>query len=322
MAMRQNHGIVALADVADVSAPPGTFHAGFIYGPRVNAGGRVGESCLGAQLLSTTDPLEAKEIARKLHAWNAERKMIEEGVLEQAVEMAEARKDDLVIMVDGEGWHPGVIGIVAARIKEKHNRPACVIAFDDNGIGKASGRSVSGIDLGAAVVSAKQKEILIAGGGHKMAAGFTVTRDMLDTLRAHVNAHVEEQLKGATYLPELRLDGVLSLHALTLELADKLNLLAPYGAGHSEPRFALAGVKIIKPYVVGEKHVSCILQDTSGGGAGVKGIAFRAIDSALGEVLLKSGSAPLNLAGHVTINEWQGRKTVQFQIVDASPLWG
>lgn len=321
MAMRQNPGLVALGDVAGLSDVPGTFHAGFVFGPRVNAGGRVGEAGLGAQLLSTDDPLEAKEIARQLHQYNAERKELERVVLEEATARVEsAAKDALVLLVDGDGWHPGVIGIVAARLKEKYNRPACVIAFDENGIGKASGRSVSGVDLGGAVISAKQAGLLINGGGHKMAAGFTVTRDQLAGLAAHLQQHIHDQLNGQVYAPELRIDSVLSLHSLTMDLVEKLNMLAPYGAGHAEPRFVLTGVKIIKPRVVGDNHVSCFIQDTSGG-ASLKGIAFRAMDSELGEVLLKSGSAPLHLAGHVSINEWNGKRTVDFQIVDASPVW-
>ena len=321
MAMRQNPGIVALGDVAGLSEAPGTFHAGFMFGPRVNAGGRVGEAGLGARLLSTDDPLEAKKIAQQLHQYNAERKELEKAVLDEAIERAEASlNNNLVLLVDGEGWHPGVIGIVAARLKEKYNRPACVIAFDENGIGKASGRSVTGIDLGGAILSAKEKGLLVAGGGHKMAAGFTVLRDMLPALVAHVNEHAQAQLNGQPFAPELRIDSVLSLHSLTLDLIEKLNMLAPYGSGHAEPRFVLTGVKIIKPRVVGENHVSCFIQDTSGG-ASLKGIAFRAMDSDLGELLLKAGSAPLHLAGHVTVNEWNGKKTVDFQIVDAAPVW-
>ena len=167
----------------------------------------------------------------------------------------------------------------------------------------------------------KQNDLLINGGGHKMAAGFTVTRDRLQELRQHVNAHVANQLNGAPYVTELRIDGILSVPALTLELVEKLALLAPYGAGHSEPRFALSGVKIAMPKVVGENHVSCFLQDI-GGGTSIKAIAFRALDTALGETLLKAGSARMNLAGHVTVNTWQGRTSVNFQIVDASPVWG
>jgi single-stranded-DNA-specific exonuclease len=154
-----------------------------------------------------------------------------------------------------------------------------------------------------------------------MAAGFTVARDMFAALSEYVNKHAFDQLQGQPYAPELRIDSVLSLHALTIDFIGKLSLLAPYGAGHAEPRFALTGVKIIKPRVVGENHVSCFLQDTSGG-ASLKGIAFRAMDSELGELLLKAGSAPLHLAGHVSINEWNGKKTIDFQIVDAAPVWG
>ena len=322
MALRQNPGLSALSDLAGVSEPPNAFHAGFVYGPRVNAGGRVGEAELGWRLLSTEDTLEARMIANKLHQYNAERKSIEDGVLDDALAMLEDQpRDDLVILAGGDGWHAGVIGIVAARIKEKYNRPACIVAFDDKGIGKASCRSVSGIDLGAAVISAKEHGLLIAGGGHKMAAGFTVARHKFEELRLHLNQHALAQLKGEAYAPQLKLDSLLSAHALTIDLVDKLSLLAPFGSGHSEPRFVLAEVKVIKPTVVGEKHVSCFIQDSSGG-ASIKAIAFRALDTALGETLLKAGSKPMHLAGHATINNWQGRRNVNFQIIDAAPLWG
>ena len=322
MAMRLNQGLVALSDVAELAEVPGAFHAGYIFGPRINAGGRVGDSGLGARLLSTDDPLEARAIAAQLHQYNSERKDLERHVLEEAVVCAGESLQDSppVLLVDGEGWHPGVIGIVAARLKEKYNRPACVISFDGKGIGKASGRSVSGVDLGSAILSAKQSGLLVDGGGHKMAAGFTVVRDRLPALAAHIHQHVLEQLNGELYVPELKIDGVLSLHALTMDLAETLGRLAPYGAGHAEPRFVLAGVKIIKPRVVGENHVSCFLQDTSGG-ASLKGIAFRAMDSDLGEMLLKSSSAPIHVAGHISVNEWKSKKTVDFQIVDAAPVW-
>lgn len=321
MAMRMNPGIAALADLAAVSEPPTAFHAGFVFGPRVNAGGRVGESDLGWRLLATDDTLEARVLAKKLHEYNSERKLIEDDVLEDAIARVEEKcKNDLVMLVDGENWHPGVIGIVAARVKERYNRPVCVVSFDDNGVGKASARSVHGIDLGAAIISAKEKGLLIAGGGHKMAAGFTVARSRFGDLRAWLNDHAGRQLDGGALLPELRLDSVLSTSALTLDLVDKIALLGPFGAGHSEPRFALTGVKIARPSVVGERHVSCYIQDTAGG-ASIKGIAFRAMDTALGETLLKAGSAPLHLAGHATINTWQGNKSVNFQIVDAARVF-
>lgn len=318
MAMRMNPGIAALADLAAVSEPPNTFHAGFVFGPRVNAGGRVGECDLGWRLLSTEDKLEARVLAQKLHEYNAERKHIEEDVLDAALEYVEDNaKNDFVILAAGEEWHAGVIGIVAARVKERYNRPTCVVSFDDRGIGKASARSVSGIDLGAAIVAAKDNGLLIAGGGHKMAAGFTVAREKFVELCAFLNKHAREQLKGADYVPELKLDSVLSTAALSIDLVDKLATLSPFGAGHSEPRFALTGVKIIRPTVVGERHVSCYIQDTAGGPS-IKAIAFRAMDTALGEILLKAGSTALHLAGHAVINTWQGNRNVNFQIVDAA----
>lgn len=321
MAMRGNAGLAALADLNNLSEQPGTFHAGFVFGPRVNAGGRIGDADMGSRLLSTDDPIEAKDLAARLHQYNAERKAIEATALEEAIaQVEETAQDDIVVIAAGDGWHPGVIGIVAARLKEKYNRPACVIAFDEKGMGKASGRSVSQIDLGGAVIAAKQKDILVAGGGHKMAAGFTVARDRLDELKAFLNSHVQEQLAGEVYAPELRLDSVLSVPALTLDLAEKLEMLAPYGAGHAQPRFALTGVKIVRPTVVGENHVSCFIQDTAGGGS-VKAIAFRALDTELGELLLKAGPKPLHLAGHVTINTWQGKKSVNFQILDSCSVW-
>ncbi|MEZ0262903.1 MAG: single-stranded-DNA-specific exonuclease RecJ [Alphaproteobacteria bacterium] len=322
MAMRKNPGITALADIAGVSEQPTAFHAGFMIGPRVNAGGRVGEADLGWRILSTDDTLEARMVAHKLHQYNIERKHIEDNVLDDALNNVKDRNlhQDLVILADGDNWHAGVIGIVAARLKEKYNRPVCVIAFDTKEIGKASCRSVSGIDLGAAVVAAKQRGLLIAGGGHKMAAGFTVARHMMEELRIFLNKHVQDQLNGADYVPELKLDGVLSAPGITTDLVEKLEALAPYGSGHAEPRFAISGVKIIKPSVVGERHVSCFIQDTAGGSS-LKGIAFRALDTALGETLLKAGTTPLNIAGHATINTWQGRKNVNFQIVDAAPVW-
>lgn len=322
MAMRMNPGITALADLAAVSEAPTAFHAGFVFGPRVNAGGRVGEANLGWRLLATDDTLEARVLAKKLHEYNAERKHIEEDVIENAIDYVEEKiTDDLVILAAGEGWHPGVIGIVAARIKEKYNRPTCVVSFDDRDIGKASARSVAGIDLGAAIIAAKDAGLLIAGGGHKMAAGFTVARAKFAALCDFLNAHAKEQLKGASFAPELRLDSVLSTPALTIDLVDKLGMLAPYGAGNSEPRFALTGVKVVRATVVGERHVSCYIQDTAGG-ASIKGIAFRAMDTELGPLLLKGGNAPMHLAGHATINTWQGKRSVNFQIVDACPVYG
>ena len=217
--------------------------------------------------------------------------------------------------------------LLRTRIKEVLRESRGHWGIDESGLDRenrdalASARSVSGIDLGAAIIAAKEQGLLIAGGGHKMAAGFTVSRTRYGELCEYLNKHVNDQLNGAPYAPDLKLDSVLSTPALTLDLVDKLATLAPFGAGHSEPRFALTGVKVVRATVVGERHVSCYIQDTAGG-ASVKGIAFRAMDTALGETLLKAGSAPLHLAGHATINTWQGKKSVNFQIVDAAKTIG
>lgn len=321
MAQRLNPGLVALAEVAGVKDDPTVFHAGFVLGPRVNAGGRVGQADTGARLLSTDDPLEAQALAEELQRMNKDRKDIETAVLREAREKAEnGGAMENVVIVAARGWHPGVIGIVASRLKEKYEKPVCVIALDDQGIGKASGRSVHGVDLGTAVISARQQGLLLNGGGHKMAAGFTVEEGRLADLCAYLDAHVARQLDGRPILPELRIDGLVSPSAVDKNLAGRIEMLAPYGAGHAEPRFALIGARIVKPDVVGDSHVRCFIQDTAGG-ASLRGIAFRALETPLGELLLKSGDAPVHLAGHIGINRWNGYETVQFQIVDGAKVW-
>jgi len=302
MATRQNIGLTALADIAGMDEAPTTFHAGFLLGPRINAGGRVGEADLGTRLLSTNDRGEANDIARALHGYNQERRDIEDEVLAQAMAQVEERiannngEVDMVIIAAGDNWHPGVIGIVASRLKEKYNRPACVIGFDDNGVGKASGRSVSGIDLGSMVISARQKEILLAGGGHKMAAGFTVMKDRLEELRAYLHSRVMDSLNGAEFTAELRIDGVLTPSSLNIGLVKRLEMLAPFGQGNAEPRFALTEARIIKPSVIGadQSHLRCFIQD-SAGGKSIGGIAFRCMDTPLGEALLKAKDMPMRI---------------------------
>jgi len=323
MGMRQNVGLKTLADVAGVNEMPKAFHAGFMIGPRINAGGRVGEASTGSTLLSTDDPVLASELANKLNHYNAERRDIEAEVLEQAIEQVEARgniDDEYIVIAAGEGWHAGVVGIVASRLKEKYNKPAAVIGFDEHGVGKASARSVSQVDLGNIVIAARQNEILVAGGGHKMAAGFTVMQDRLDDLRDFVNARIEKQLGGAPLLAEMKLDAILSVSALTLPFVKQLNTLAPFGANNPEPRFTLENVKIARASVVGEHHIRCYLQDISGGQS-ITGICFRAVDTPLEAVLLQSRDKPVSLAGYASINLWQGRESVQFQILDAKADW-
>jgi single-stranded-DNA-specific exonuclease len=321
MAKRGNPGITALADLCKLNEKPDAWHAGFILGPRVNAGGRVGASDLGARMLSTDDPREAAEIARILDQHNTERRAIEAEVLEEAMIGVEAALEDLggLVFAVGEGWHPGVIGIVAARLKERYNRAACVVALD-NGIGKASGRSVRGVDLGAAVIAARHAGLLIAGGGHPMAAGFTASADRLPELKHFLASRIADQQVDGPLAPTLELDGMLSVGGATPDLVSLLARLGPFGTGNSEPRFALADARVVQASVVGENHVRCILSGQ--GGERLKAIAFRTLDTDLGTALLKSGGSPMHIAGHLRPDNWQGRNDVQLMIEDAAPVWG
>ena len=316
MARRGNPGIAALADVAGVTEAPGTYHAGFVLGPRINAGGRVGAADLGARLLTTDDATEAAALARRLDGLNEERRALEQAVLEAAIAQVEGqdRNGRVLVMASGEGWHPGVIGIVASRLKERYGRPACVIALAD-GIGKGSGRSVNGLDLGSAVIAARQAGLLINGGGHKMAAGFTVAADRV----AAFTAFLDERLAvaaGGPIVPMLDVDGVVSAAAVTAELAQLVTRVGPFGAGNAEPRFVVPDLRIVRSEVVGESHVRVVA--TGNGSGRLKAIAFRSAETALGQALLRGNGAPLHLAGSVRADNWQDYEGVQLVIEDAA----
>lgn len=318
MAGRQNAGINALADVAGIDRAPDAYHAGYVLGPRVNAGGRVGDSGLGVKLLTTEDTGVARTIAEQLDLLNRERQAIEQAVLEAAMEQAENRPDPLspVIVVSGEGWHPGVIGIVAGRLRERFDRPSCVVALE-NGIGKGSGRSVTGVDLGPAVISAHQAGYLVNGGGHAMAAGFTVAQENLPAFTAHLEDHIKRQLGNAPLQSRLGFDGVLQPGAATNHVIGALDRVGPYGAGNARPRFAVPQARVVDASIVGKGHVRCILTGADGTGR-LKGIAFRAADGPLGRALLQSRGQPLHVAGQLRGDEWQGKVTPQLFIDDAA----
>jgi single-stranded-DNA-specific exonuclease len=320
MAERRNTGLRALADVARLEARPGAFHLGYILGPRINAGGRVGEADLGARLLTTDDWEEAQGIAQTLDRLNAERRAIEGLVLDQAARQAadKAATDPALVLVSGEGWHEGVLGIVASRLKDTYRRPTFVLGAKD-GIAKGSGRSIPGVDLGAAVTAARQAGILQNGGGHAMAAGLTVAADRVTELEAFLTARLAPEVAGAPARDQLNLDGALQVGAATRELYDLLETIGPYGAGHPEPRFALADARVVRADVVGGDHVRVVLSGTSGKGR-LKGIAFRAAGTPLGRALAESGGAGLHLAGHLRADDWKGRSGVQLVIEDAAPI--
>lgn len=319
MGARRNLGISALCDIARVSEAPGTYHAGFVVGPRINAGGRVGRSDLGTRLLSSDDPSEVQGIAHELDRLNSERRNIEAEVQAGAMRQAEeqmAALDPSVLIVSAHGWHPGVIGIVASRIKDRFGRPTFVLAIEANGIAKGSGRAIPGADLGSAVTDAVDAGLLVNGGGHKMAAGLTVAEEEIEGLRDHLNSSLRAQVDLARASQGLGLDGVLSPAGATRELVEELERVAPFGAGNSEPRFALSGAEVVKADLVGENHVRCILR---GAGTGsLKAIAFRAADSALGAALMSGDGRRIHLAGRLQADNWQGRKGVQFVIEDGA----
>ncbi|MDX2027479.1 MAG: single-stranded-DNA-specific exonuclease RecJ [Alphaproteobacteria bacterium] len=313
MGQRRNAGINALAQVAGLKGPMDAYAAGFIFGPRVNAGGRVGEADLGAKLLSTDDPSVALQLAQHLHGLNSQRRAIEAQVLEEA-EALTLTGNLPMVLVASENWHPGVIGIVASRLKDKFHHPALVVALDGD-IGKGSGRSVSGVDLGACIIAARQAGLLLNGGGHKMAAGFTVARDKLDAFRDFLAERIGKQIEAEPLRPTLTLDGLVAGSALQPDFVRQLAALGPFGAGNSEPRFALADCRIVRASIVGEKHVSVIAMQ---GGVRLRGIAFRAMENGLGEALLNQNQRNLHLAGHLRIDEWQGEERVQLHISDAA----
>ena len=316
-----NPGLAALAAIAGVSEPLDAYHLGFVFGPRVNAGGRVGAADLGARLLATDDPALAADLAQRLDAHNRERRDIETRTLEAAIAMVEeAAQPPVLVFAAAADWHPGVIGIVASRLKERYERPACVVALGD-GIGRGSGRSIAGLPLGPAVIAARQAGLLINGGGHAMAAGFTVAAERLDALREFLVERLGDGLDRGRLVPELRVDAALSLGAAQAELISHIERLAPFGAGNPEPRFVLPAVRVVHTEAVGNGHLRCTLAnplDT----ARLRAIAFRTVGTPLGQFLAETRGAAVHVAGHLRRDTWRGGDAVQLLIDDAAPAIG
>jgi len=315
MATRGNPGLRTVLDMAAVDEAPGVYTCGFIVGPRINAGGRVGKSDLGVRLLTTDDPAEALELARELDKHNAERKAIETMVLEAAQAQAElADAQNPLLIIAGQGWHPGVIGIVAGRLKERFYKPVAVIAIA-NGIGKASARSVSGIDFGAAVIAAHDAGLLLAGGGHAMAAGFTVEEAKIPALTEFLMQRLHLQRQESGHARRLMLDGMISIAGATPEMVAGMERLGPFGQGNPSIRLAVQGVVNLKPELVGEHHVKTLLIDPLSN-ARLSAIAFRVAGTALGDALLSTRGKTLDVAGQVRCQEWNGKQTMSLMIDD------
>ncbi|MCX7646036.1 MAG: single-stranded-DNA-specific exonuclease RecJ [Rhodobacteraceae bacterium] len=316
MARRGRPGLVALSDVAGLDRPPSAHHLGFVLGPRVNAGGRVGAADLGARLLATADPREAEALARRLDALNAERRRIEAAVLEEALAQAEARgAEGPLVWAAGEGWHPGVIGIVATRLKEAFGRPAIVVGLD-GGEGKGSGRSVEGADLGHAVQRAAAEGFLIRGGGHRMAAGLTVARDRLGAAMARLAELIARQGAAPAQTRTLGIDALVMPSACVPDLVEAIEAAGPFGAAAPAPRFALPSVLLRQARRVGADHLKLNLAD--GAGPGLEAIAFGAFRGPLGPALVARTGQRLHLAGRLELDHWQGRARVQLRVEDAA----
>ncbi len=316
LARRERVGLKALADVARMDQAPTPYHLGFLLGPRVNAGGRIGAADLGARLLATDDPREAEALARRLDELNDERRAIENQVRDAALAQAEARGLDApLVWAAGEGWHPGVVGIVAARLKEATNRPAVVVGLDGE-TGKGSGRSVAGVDLGAAVHRLAEEGWLLKGGGHRMAAGLTVARDRLEDAMARLSGLLARQGAGTAGAHDLRIDGLLMPGAATPALIAEIERAGPFGQGAPAPRFAFAAAEIVHAARVGENHLRFTLSD--GLSARLDGMCFNAFGGPLGPLLEARRGSRLHLAGRLELNAWGGRTRAQLRLEDAA----
>ncbi len=322
MRWRRNKGLKALTDAAGLNEPPTPYHLGFILGPRINAGGRIGDAALGSRLLAGEDEVEAARIAALLDRLNKERRALEKQMLDEALALAEIRlaerPDTAVLLLGSHTWHKGVVGLVASRLTERFRLPSCVIAWSEETGGEGTGslRSVAGADIGGAVRAAVAAGHLVKGGGHAMAAGLTVTRDKIAALEEFLHGALKDSLGQARERHALEIDGALTAAGVTDELIDLIGRVGPYGQGNPTPRFAFPATHVKFAKVVGEAHVRCVLQ--SADGARLEGIAFRAAGTPLGDMLLAAGGLPLHIAGSVKRSAFNGRERIEVHIEDAA----
>ena len=318
---RERPGHVSLMDVARLSSPPEAWHLGFLLGPRINAGGRIGRADLGVRLLIEDDPIAAAKIAAELDRLNRERQAIEQDTLAQAEAEALAalgiEEKGAVVVTAAEGWHPGVVGLVAARLKEKFSRPAFAIALEPSGIGTGSGRSIAGVDIGRAVRRAVTEGLLLKGGGHAMAAGVTLKKGSLASLRAFLEATLGADVEAARRTSGLLIDGAVTAAAADASLVAMIDRAAPFGSANPEPVLALPAHTVTYAEEVGQAHMKVRLK--SADGAGVNGIAFRAGGQKLGAVLLQNRGRQVHAAGSFALDRWQGEERVQFRLTDIAP---
>lgn len=317
-----NPGLAALCQRAGVNGPISPYHLGFLIGPRINAGGRIGDAALGSRLLALDDPAEAQAIAERLEELNRERQAIEAAMLEEADAEAatemQSGEGPAVIVTARQGWHPGVVGLLASRLKERYRRPAFAIAFDGNGKGTGSGRSVPGLDIGRLVRKAVESGLLAKGGGHAMAAGLTIEKLRLGDLRSFFEEEAADTVAQLDAAHRLKIDGALAASGVTLDLADMIERAGPFGAGHSQPVFVVPNHILSDVRVVGQNHVKLTLSGPDGGK--LNGIAFRAADTEMGAALLGGRGLAFHFAGSISVDHWQGVRRVQIRVTDAASV--
>lgn len=318
MSSRKNIGLATLANIAKVDCQPQAYHLGFVFGPRINAGGRVGEGMLGTTLLSTEDRMEALAIAHRLEELNEERKVVENMVLEEAVNAIEANNlhHQPVVVIEGEGWHIGILGIIASRIKEKYGKPSAIIALHE-GVGKGSARSIAGIDLGSAIARAKTAGILLEGGGHAMAGGFSIVKENIEQLREFFKDQFDKHVDELVSVRKLAIDAVIGIGAANRKLFDDISKAGPFGSGNSQPRFVVSNVYITKVMQVGINHVMFIVCDSMSDFKGLKCINFKGFDTDLGKILLNSVGKRIDVAGFIQANYIDYNK-VDFVVEDVA----
>lgn len=320
MRRREQVGLTALMDAARLNGPPEAFHLGFLLGPRINAGGRIGRADLGVRLMLEDDPIEASRIAAELDRLNGERRLIEAAAVEQAEAEAMAalglEEKGAVVVTAQAGWHPGVVGLVAARLKERYGRPAFAIALEPGGTGTGSGRSIAGVDLGRAVRQAVHDGLLVKGGGHAMAAGITVAKGGLGAFRAFMEETLAVAVETARRDRSLMIDGAVSAAAVTPALVELLGKAGPYGAGNPEPVLALPNHTLAYVDPVGENHIRARFR--SGDGSFVNAIAFRVVGTPLGKALIDNRGRAMHAAGYLTVDRWQGQERVQMRLTDVA----
>ena len=312
---RLNLGLKTLYDLCKIESQPTTYHLGYILGPRINAGGRVGKSSHGAELLASDDPQRTYQIANDLNKSNKERQSIELMLSEQVNSEVKNFQDDPVLVLTGNSWHEGIIGIVASRIKEKYNKPTILISINES-LGKGSARSIFGFDIGTQIIKATQSGIVEKGGGHKMAGGFTIKKENIPLFRDFLIKNFKKSKLSSSKIVNLYLDSIIAPSALNEEFYSEIERLAPFGSGNSEPKFVIENLQVITSDLVADKHIKTVLHAKDG--SVIKSIAFNAKDSPLESFLTKKNKKKFNIAGKMNLNEWRGKKSVEFIIEDIS----